>query len=123
MKILLSIKPQFADKILSGEKCFEFRKTLPKHSNIDTVVIYATKPIGKVIGEFTVDKIVSKTPNKLWEETKDQAGISEQFFSDYFSGKKIAHAFKVKSVKIYEKELDIFEYCNKKYPPQSFFYI
>ena len=30
MKILLSIKPQFVEKIKKGEKKFEFRRTLPK---------------------------------------------------------------------------------------------
>ncbi len=123
MKILLPIKPQFADKILSGEKCFEFRKCLPKNTNIDTVIIYATKPIGKVVGEFKVDSIVSNSPDDLWEITKDKAGISQKYFSEYFFGRNIAHAFKVASVKKYDNQIDIKDFCNKKAPPQSFFYI
>lgn len=123
MRILLSIKPEYANKILSGEKCFEFRKTLPKNPNVKTVVIYATKPIGKVVGEFEIDDIVSHAPNELWEKTKDQAGISKKFFLEYFVDKKVAHAFKVGLVKPYDKHLNIEEFCNKKLPPQSFFYI
>lgn len=123
MRILLSIKPEYANKILSGEKCFEFRKTLPKNPNIRTVVIYATKPVGKIIGEFEIDDIVSHTPSDLWEKTKDQAGITKKFFLEYFVDKKVAHAFKVGSVKTYDKQLDIEEFCNRKLPPQSFFYI
>lgn len=123
MKILLSIKPEYVDKILSGEKCFEFRKTLPKNPNVKTVVIYATKPVGKIVGEFDIDDIVSHTPNDLWEKTKDKAGISKKFFLEYFVDKKVAHAFKVGSVKIYDQQLNIEEFCNRKFPPQSFFYI
>lgn len=123
MRILLSIKPEYANKILSGEKCFEFRKTIPKNPNVKTVVIYATKPVGKIIGEFEIDDIVSHTPNDLWEKTKDQAGITKKFFLEYFLDKKVAHAFKVGSVKAYDKQLNIEEFCNKKLPPQSFFYI
>jgi predicted transcriptional regulator len=123
MKILLSIKPQFADKILSGEKGFEFRKNLPKHGNIETVVIYATKPVGKIVGEFSVAGIVSNSPDDLWETTKDKAGISKKFFSEYFLGRDIAHAFKVGSVKKYDTQINIEDFCNKKVPPQSFFYI
>lgn len=123
MKILLSIKPQFANKILSGEKGFEFRKSLPKHGNIETVVIYATKPVGKIVGEFSVASIVSNSPDNLWEITKDKAGITQKFFSDYFSGREVAHAFKVGSVKKYENQINIEDFCDKKVPPQSFFYI
>ena len=54
MKILLSIKPEFVEKIISGEKKFEFRKSLPKRDGITTVVVYSTMPVGKVIGEFKV---------------------------------------------------------------------
>ena len=38
-KILMSIKPVYVEKILSGEKCFEYRKTLPKKSGIDKIII------------------------------------------------------------------------------------
>jgi len=52
MQVLLSIKPEYAEKILNGEKKYEFRKVLPKNKSITKVIIYATMPIGKVIGEF-----------------------------------------------------------------------
>ena len=96
---------------------------MPKNSNIKTIVIYATKPIGKVIGEFDVEGIVSHSPEDLWEKTKDKAGISKKFFSEYFFGREVAHAFKVGTVKAYEKQLNIEDVCNKKVPPQFFFYI
>lgn len=38
MKVLLSIKPQFAIKIFDGTKKFEFRKIIFKNSDIQTVV-------------------------------------------------------------------------------------
>jgi predicted transcriptional regulator len=38
-KILISIKPEFADKILNGEKKFEYRTKLPK-SDINYLLIY-----------------------------------------------------------------------------------
>ncbi|MBI6731014.1 ASCH domain-containing protein, partial [Pseudomonas amygdali] len=42
MKVLLSIKPEYAEKILQGEKRFEFRKSVFKNPDVRTVVIYAT---------------------------------------------------------------------------------
>ena len=84
MKILLSIKPEYAEKILNGEKHFEFRKKLPKNIAITKVVIYATKPIGKIIGEFEINRFLSTTPNELWKLTKDHSGIAKKFFDQYF---------------------------------------
>ena len=48
--ILLSIKPEYAEKILSGEKRYEFRRKLCKRE-IDKIYIYATRPVQKVIAD------------------------------------------------------------------------
>ena len=44
MKILMSIKPQFVEKIRRGEKKYEFRRVLPRCQEIDTIIVYASKP-------------------------------------------------------------------------------
>lgn len=49
--ILLSIHPKWAQKIYSGEKTVEWRKTYPKIISEDTkVYLYETAPIKKVTG-------------------------------------------------------------------------
>lgn len=79
MKVLLSIKPEFAEKILNGTKKFEFRKGIFKNNNITTVVIYATMPVGKIVGQFSIDEILKNDPESLWVKTKKYAGISKNF--------------------------------------------
>jgi len=54
MKVLLSIKPKYAEMILSGEKKYEFRRAIFKKPGISKVVIYASSPVSKVIGEFEI---------------------------------------------------------------------
>ena len=44
MKVLLSIKPEFANKIFEGTKRFEFRKSIFK-KEVKTVVVYASSPL------------------------------------------------------------------------------
>ena len=66
MKVLLSIKPQFAVKIFDGTKKFEFRKSIFKNSKINTVVVYASSPMQKVIGEFTFDEIMEENPEETF---------------------------------------------------------
>lgn len=123
MKILLSIKPEFVEKIISGEKKFEFRKTLPKREGVTTVVVYSTMPVGKVVGEFKVKDMLSYTPESLWEKTKDFSGITKHFFDEYFATKSLAHAFEIDTFNLYETPLGIAEVLPSGTPPQSYCYI
>lgn len=122
MRVLLSIKPEFAFKIFEGTKKFEFRKVIFKNPNIKTVVVYASSPIQQVIGEFEIDNIISFNPEKIWRMTKKHSGISEEFFYEYFADRDIAHAIKIKKTKKYKKPLCIRKDFNAV-PPQSYMYL
>lgn len=122
MKVLLSIKPEFAERIFDGSKKFEFRKAIFRDETITTVVVYASSPVQKVIGEFKIDTIIDDKPDKLWRKTKSHAGINEDYFFEYFAGRLIGYAIKVKSVKRYAKPLCLREDFNLT-PPQSFMYL
>jgi len=80
MKILLSIKPKYAEMILSGEKKYEFRRSIFKNPNVRKVVIYASSPVSKVVGEFEVDDILSFDIAKLWLLTMKYAGIDKEYY-------------------------------------------
>lgn len=122
MKVLLSIKPEFAEKIFNGTKLYEFRRSIFKNKNINTVVVYASSPVRRVIGEFEIDTILNSELNMLWEETKDFSGISENFFFEYFSNKEKGFAIKIKRTKLYKKPLSLKDDFNTT-PPQSFMYL
>jgi predicted transcriptional regulator len=122
MRVLLSIKPEYAFKIFEGTKKFEFRKIIFKNTDIKTVVVYASSPVQQVIGEFEIDDIFSLKPDMLWKATKEFSGISEDFFFEYFADRDIAHAIKIKKTKKYRKPLCIRQDFNVT-PPQSYTYI
>ncbi len=123
MKVLLSIKPEYAEKILSGEKHYEFRKSIFKNSDVDKVIIYATKPLGKVIGEFDIDHVMQDNPDKIWKMTKNFSGITYEFFNQYFQGKSRAFAIKVKNPSTYSNPIELSEILPSGIAPQSFCYI
>lgn len=123
MKVLLSIKPEYANKILDGEKKYEFRKAIFKDARVKKVVIYATKPVGKVIGEFEIEDILQDRPNLLWKTTKEFSGITYKFFSEYFSGRNKAFAIKVKNPSKYREPLELSSIISHGVPPQSFCYL
>lgn len=123
MKILLSIRPEYVDKILDGSKRFEYRKRLYRDPDVTSIVIYATKPIGKVVGEFLIKETHTAHPDDLWESTKDYSGISKGFFDQYFEGRDVAYAIEVERVIKYQKPRPIESIIPSGVPPQSFTYI
>ena len=123
MRVLLSIKPEYAEKILDGTKRFEYRKALPRDEAVKTVVIYATMPVGKVIGEFEVGGYVCDTPEKLWRETRGASGISRAFFMEYFAGHAEARAIRVGSTRRYAKPKSLHDVSGSSTAPQSFRYL
>lgn len=123
MKVLLAIKPEFADKILDGSKKFEFRKAIFKNENVKVVVIYASSPVKKVVGEFEIDKVIVSEPETLWRKTKIHSGITKEYFDSYFSDKEEGFAIKIKSLKRYKKPKCLKADFNISSPPQSFLYL
>lgn len=121
MKVVLSIKPEFAYKIFEGSKKFEFRKSIFKNENIKKVIVYASSPVKQVIGEFEIDKIINKDLETLWDITKTYSGISEEYFYRYFSHKENGYAIKIKNAKKYTQPKSLKGDFNLV-PPQSFAY-
>ncbi|CBJ80563.1 conserved hypothetical protein [Xenorhabdus bovienii str. Jollieti] len=127
MKILLSIKPEFVEKILEGTKKYEFRKGIFKNSSVKSVVIYATKPVGKVVGEFNIEHILEDTPSSLWRITKQNSGISKIFFDEYFKRRNKAFAIQIGYVQKYDYPIsldELSEQLGKRITaPQSYCYL
>jgi type I restriction enzyme S subunit len=64
MKVLLSIKPQYVDEIVKGNKKYEFRKKIfKKKDEVQEIYIYSTSPVKKIIGYFNLIES-SKTVQK-----------------------------------------------------------
>ena len=122
MKIVLSIKPEFAEKIFNGTKKFEFRKSIFKQTNIKSVLVYASSPVQMVIGEFEIEQIIKSDLETLWSLTKQDAGISKEFFLEYFSDKMDGYAIQVKAARRFKKPRNLKEHYNLV-PPQSFAYL
>ncbi len=122
MRVLLSIKPEFALRIFDGSKRYEYRRTIFKRSEVKTVVVYASDPIKKVIGEFEIEEILHEEPEALWAKTVDYAGIAKQRFLEYFTDKSKGYAIKVKKTTLYDAHLPLDSFMVSS-PPQSFMYL
>jgi predicted transcriptional regulator len=122
MQVLLSIKPEFTDKIFEGSKKYEYRRTIFRDKDIKKVVVYASSPVSKVIGEFEIEQVLFDGLNDLWNKTKNYSGISKKYFLNYFANTNKGYAIKVKNYFKYKTPVCL----QSKYgvlPPQSFLYL
>lgn len=122
MNVILSIKPEFVEKIFSGEKKYEYRKVLFKQK-VDTVYIYASRPICKIVGEFKIAEILCDTPEDIWKQTKCKSGVSKKFFDKYYKGKDKAVALKIRECKEYKEGINPESIVPNFKVPQSFIYV
>ena len=122
MKVLLSIKPEYVEKIFSGIKKYEYRRSIFKNKNVDTIIIYSTFPVKKIVGEFKIKKIVKDLPEKLWELAPENTGIDKEKFMQYFYDKKEGYAIEIGEIKRY-KTPKLLEELSIKKAPQSFLYL
>ncbi len=121
MNVILSIKPEFVEKIFSGDKKYEYRKVLFKQK-VDTVYIYASRPICKIVGEFKIEEILCDTPENIWKMTKEQSGVTKKFFDKYYKGTARGVALKIKECKEYEAGVNPYSLIPNFKVPQSFIY-
>ena len=119
--MLLSIKPEYAQRIIDGTKEFEFR-TRQCREDITKIIFYSTAPESKVVGEAEIERIISGAPSTVWELTKQAAGIPRKFFREYYKGRHLAVAYKLINVIAYD-EPKLLEDYGINHVPQSFIYL
>jgi predicted transcriptional regulator len=122
VNVIIPISPHFAEKIFEGSKKFEFRKILFNVEKVHKVLLYASSPVQRVVGEFTVGDVLSYPLPILWDKTKAFSGVSEDFFLAYFDNRTIGHALLIKSPIKYENPLSLKEDFGKC-APQLFTYV
>lgn len=141
--VMLSIKPQWVEKILSGEKTIEVRKTKPKFETPFKCYIYETRgksetPIvyedgymdfhgrGKVVAEFTCDRI-----NEYeffighgvcgYVDGCESHCLTREELCEYGNGKNL-YGWHISELKAYDTLKELGEYGVKK-PFQSWGYV
>ena len=121
-KILMPINPKYVDEILSKRKKYEYRKIKAKRNNVNKIIIYSTAPVKKVVAEVDVNAIIEDSPEKLWEMTKNESGVTKEFYDHYYHNKNKAIAYKLGNIKIYDKPKNLSD-IGINYFPQSFIYL
>ncbi len=123
MNVLLSIKPKYAESAINGKKKYEFRKVTFKNNYINTVYIYSSSPVKRIVGAFKVGDIIEDRPSSLWEQLSEFSGLNEQEFFKYFENSAKGFAIEMRNVERFDNPVDPTEVIPNFRPPQSFCYI
>ena len=122
--VLISIHPDYVNKILSGEKLLEFRRSwtaIPAK----LLVIYATSPMQRIVALAVIKQVHVGSKTKLWKlSQKIGGGISRRKLFSYLANKKNPVAIELAGVQKIPCVLDPKKLFGKDFrPPQSFCYL
>ena len=128
--VMLSIRPKWCEKIVSGKKTIEVRKTKPKLERPFKAYIYCTMPDtrdphnilelhgadgkirkanGKVIGEFTCDRIYELAPlNHAPDDVEKQACLTREEIVNYLKG--TGYGWHISDLRIYDQPRKLTEF-------------
>lgn len=122
--ILMSIKPRYADRILSGSKLVEIRKKFSDRRVGARAVLYASSPQKAIVGEAIVRRITLGSPGEIWEKFGSDLGCSLAEFRSYVGSSMTVSAIEFEEVIPYREPLSLSQMSylieDNLRPPQSF---
>jgi predicted transcriptional regulator len=119
---LLSIHQKYAEAILDGSKEVEFRRGRIA-DDIEVVLVYATQPVGRIVGWFEVEGVVEGTPLGLWRRFQHTGGIDRASYLTYFQAASRAFGIRVRRPVRLATPARLQEIDDDLRPPQSFRYL
>lgn len=141
--VMISIRPEWCEKIAQGKKTFEIRKTSPKLQPSFKCYIYCTEtgnPLvygdvcnGHIMGEFVCDYILDIRP-PYGGKTEGTCLEAKELYT-YAGAKPLLYGWHITKLKIYDKPKELSEFRRlektKEWakpqrltrPPQSWCYV
>lgn len=96
---IISLKPQYVDLILSGEKTVELRNRVIRMEPGTVIWIYATKPVGGIVALAELDSVVHDTPAEIWVRFEREMCIDRAHFDSYINNRESVSALILSSVR------------------------
>jgi len=123
--VVLSIRPQYSDKILEGKKTVELRRRFPVSAPKGTLAyIYSTSPVRAMVGLADIKAVRRLPVQQLWVEFEKTAHIERDDFDRYFEGVDCGYALCFDRIRSFARPIPLSELRERFSfePPQSFLY-
>jgi predicted transcriptional regulator len=125
LPFVLSIKPTYVERILSGRKTIELRRRFPSLREPDQLaLIYCTSPVQAIIGCATLRAVETMSTVSLWRRRGRQAAITREEFQAYFAGTREGCALVLRHIIRFNNPIHLTDLSRRFdfYPPQSYCY-
>lgn len=123
--VVLSIRPKYTSRIMSGEKTVELRRRFPASAPKGTIAyIYATSPERAMVGFAEISVVQKLNVEEIWRRYADVAFIERADFDSYFEGVEQGFALEFTNVRPFATPLSLSD-LRERFgfePPQSFLY-
>ena len=123
---IISLKPRYADLILTGKKSVELRNRIIRLKPGTAIWIYATRPVGRIVAFAKVKAVVHDEPTLIWKQFKRDICIDKAEFNSYTEDKEHVSAVTLTGVQELTEAptLDgIRELAGAFHPPQFYAYL
>lgn len=95
---LIPLRPQYWDMYRDGSKIWELRKISHSPRGVDGLIIYATAPVSRIVGEVDLISTHVGYVNDVWDAVKDGCGITRKQYDLYYQDQEIAIAYRLGNV-------------------------
>ncbi len=123
--ILMSIKAEYAKRVLDGNKKVEIRRRFSKKWIGHKVSLYASRPESSIVGEALIKKVVVGEPETIWERFHKDIGCTRGEFDSYTNNSSEVYAIILEETMPYRKSISLEEASaltqKRLRPPQSYY--
>jgi len=123
-KILLSMRPRYAERVFARTKQVEIRKKFSRRWQGRQAVVYGTQPLGALMGEVTMSEITVGPPTEIWERYGSRVGCTYEELRDYVGSSAEVYAIELANANPYTAPVGIAQISHlineDLHPPQSF---
>ena len=96
---IISLKPQYAELILAGEKTVEMRNRVVRMEPGTAIWMYATRPVAGIVALAELDSVVHDTPAEIWVRFEREMCIDRAHFDSYINNREPVSALILSSVR------------------------
>jgi len=105
--LVMSIRPQYAERLLTGKKSVEIRKSFAGHWQGQRVTLYASAPAKRLVGEARIERVFTGAPDQVWEMYGEGIGCARGEFDQYAGAARKISAVVMCDVRPYHRPLSI----------------
>lgn len=91
-QVLISLKPEYGDLMLSGSKTVELRNRIVRIEPCTKVWIYVKHPIAKIVALANVENVIHNDPLVVWTHFREEMCIDWVRFKEYVGDRELVSA-------------------------------